>query len=105
MIPKQAIKAFLDRPRDDWSWYKGLDTEHLNRRRDNLPVDPPIWNKLQLHQKQGLLLGIRLKKLAYWYSTGTGKTLISLALLRYFQEKGTLTRVLVLVPNLTNKIG
>jgi SNF2 family DNA or RNA helicase len=103
MIPKQAIKAFLNRPRNDWSWYKDLTTERLNRRRDNLPVDPPIWNKLQLHQKQGLLLGIRLKKLAYWYSTGSGKTLIALALLRYFQEKGTLTRALVLVPNLTNK--
>ncbi len=103
MILKQAIRDFLERARDDWSWYKDLDDTRLNARRDKLPVDPPIWNKLYQHQKQGLLLGIRLKKLAYWLSTGTGKTLLSLALLRYFQEKATLTRALVLVPNLTNK--
>ena len=103
MIPKRAIREFLDRPRDDWSWYKELEDERLNRRRDNLPIDPPIWNKLKRHQKQGFLLGIRLRKLAFWFSTGTGKTLMSLALMRYFEEKRTLTHTLVLVPNLSNK--
>lgn len=103
MIPKQAIKAYLNKPRNDWSWYKDLDNALLEQRRARLPVDPPIWRTLKRHQKQGLLLGIRLKKLAYWFSTGTGKTLMSLALLRYFEAKGALNRALVLVPNLSNK--
>lgn len=103
MIPKSAIRAFLKRERNDWSWYKDLTDEELAARCAKLPVRPPIWNKLKRHQKQGLLLGIRLRRLAYWYSTGTGKTLMVLALLRYFQAKGKLHRALVLVPNLSNK--
>jgi SNF2 family DNA or RNA helicase len=103
VILKAAVREFLNRELDDWSWYRQLDMDALNRRRDRLPVDPPIWNKLQLHQKQGLLFGIRLKKAAYWFDTGTGKTLMMLALARYYEAKGTLRRVLVLVPNLVNK--
>lgn len=103
MLPKQAIRQFLERPLDDWSWYRRLDMDQLNRRRDRLPIDPPIWNKLQLQQKQGLLFGIRLRKVAYWYDTGTGKTLMMLATARYLEAKGTLNRVLVLVPNKVNK--
>lgn len=103
MITKQAVRDFLRKPRDDWSWYGKLTDDELDRRRDRLPVDPPIWNRLLRHQKQGVLLGIRLKKVAYWYATGTGKTLMMLALARYFDAKGTLDRVLVLVPNLVNK--
>lgn len=103
MIPKVAVRKFLNRELDDWSWYRRLSDEQLSVRRDRLPVDPPIWNRLQRHQKQGLLLGIRLKKVAYWYDTGTGKTLMSLALMRYFQAKGRLQGMLALVPNKVNR--
>jgi SNF2 family DNA or RNA helicase len=103
LIPKQAVREFLQRERNDWSWYRELSDSELNARRDRLPVDPPIWNRLQLHQKQGVLFGIRVKKAAYWYDTGTGKTLMMLALARYLEERAKLKHMLVLVPNLVNK--
>jgi SNF2 family DNA or RNA helicase len=103
VIPKLAVNKFLRRELDDWSWYRRLDDERLAARRERLPVDPPIWDRLQRHQKQGVLLGIRLKKLAYFFDTGTGKTLMVLALMRYFEAKGKLTRMLALVPNKVNK--
>lgn len=98
-----AIKNFLSRERQDWRWYKRLNDDKLDERMGNLPVRPPIWKRLRRHQKAGLLLGIRLKRLCYWYDTGTGKTMMSIALMRYFQTKGTMKRALVLVPTLAVK--
>lgn len=97
-LAPSAIKDFLNRDRRDWRWYKRLSDEGLERRVSLLPIRPPIWDRLRRHQKIGLLLGIRLKRLCYWYDTGTGKTLMSLALIRYRQERKQLKRALVLVP-------
>lgn len=93
-----AVRDFLNRPRKDWRWYKNLSDQGLDDRASRLPVVPPMWGKLRRHQKAGTLLGIRLKRLCFWYDTGTGKTLMSLALIRYRQERKQLKRVLVLVP-------
>lgn len=97
-LAPRAVKDFLARPRKDWRWYKKLSDEALDERADRLSVRPPIWDKLRKHQKVGVLLGIRLKRLCYWYDTGTGKTLMSLALIRYLQQSKRFKRALVLVP-------
>ena len=102
-INPKAIATFLDRPRTNWSWYKRLTDEKLEARRSNLKVDPPIWEGLHRHQKAGFLLAVRLKRLCLWYDTGTGKSIISIALIRYFKKKGSLKRALILVPNKVNK--
>jgi SNF2 family DNA or RNA helicase len=102
-LAPRAVKDFLARERRDWRWYKRLTDAKLDARMGNLPVRPPIWNRLRRHQKIGLLLGIRLKRLCYWFDTGTGKTMMSIALMRYFKKKGTMKRALVLVPTLVVK--
>ena len=103
MIPKLTIEAYLKRPLKDWSWYKNLTDAKLAVRRDGLIEDPPIWRRLHRHQKIGFLFGVRLKRACFWYDTGTGKSLLSLALIRYFHKRGKLGRALVLVPNKVNK--
>ncbi len=104
MIPRVAVRKFIKRPRKDYSWYKDLTDEEIERRMRKLPVRPPIWNKLRKHQKICLLIGARFGHWCFWNDTGTGKSLLSIALLRYFQALLQSNRPeLVLVPNKVNK--
>lgn len=104
MIRKAAIKAFLNRPRRDFRRHKKLPPEVVERNQRYLPIRPPIWNKLGLHQKICLLIAAEEKRFAFLLATGMGKTLLSIAIQRYFRKQGSLTkRALVLVPNKVNK--
>lgn len=68
-----------------------------------LPERPPIWNKLRRHQRTGFLAGVELRKIALHYEMGMGKTLLSIALARYFRRAGVARQFLVLVPMRVNK--
>jgi SNF2 family DNA or RNA helicase len=103
MIPKRKIKAFLTQPRDDLRTYKKLTLSQLEALKAQLPVQPPIWNKLKIHQKVGFLLGAKYGRIALWLDTGTGKSCLSIALARYFRKLKTIKRCLILVPNNINK--
>ena len=78
MIPKAAIKAFLNQPRDDLRQYKKLTKQQLDDIIRRLPIRPPIWSKLRFHQKVGFVIGAQLHRVAFWYDMGcvTGDTLI-----------------------------
>lgn len=76
MIPKTKIKEFLERPRDDFRPLKTLSDKALEKRKDRLPVKPPIWKKLHKRQKVGLLVGAKLKKFAFFYRCVAPDTLI-----------------------------
>lgn len=102
MIPKVAVRKFLNRERDDFRDWKSYKFSKLSRMKDDLPVDPPIWKKLKKHQRVCLLLGARLKKFAFFLDTGCGKTLLSISLVRYFRKAEKKRRFLVLVPNIVN---
>jgi SNF2 family DNA or RNA helicase len=97
-VTPQALKRFLDAPRKDWRWFKDLTDDQIWDRWERLPVAPPIWTKLKQHQRITMLLGIKLRRLAIWGDTGVGKTLISIALAKYFERAKLLRTVLVLVP-------
>jgi SNF2 family DNA or RNA helicase len=103
MIPKRTVRMFLKRPLDDNRFYKKLTTAELDKAMSELPVRPPIWNKLEKHQRVGFLLGARYRRHALYYDTGMGKTMLSIALTRYFQKLGQVKCTLVLVPNKINK--
>ncbi len=98
IIPKTAIKAFLKRPLRDCNTYKSLSETQLDKRMERLPVKPPIWFRLRHHQQVSFLLGAELKRAYLALDTGTGKTLLSIALTRYFRKLGVVKCVLVLVP-------
>ena len=101
-IPKRSIKAFLDRKRDDFRSYKKLKYVELRALKDRLPVKPPIWKKLWKHQRACFLLGVKCKKFFYCLDTGCGKTLLSIALIRYFRKAEKSGCFLIVVPNRIN---
>ena len=102
MISKHAVREFLQRNRADYRQWKKLSLRELRSRKDRLPVRPPIWKKLRRHQKVCFLIGAETGRFGYFLDTGTGKTLIAIALVRYFRRLGKIRRVLVLVPNKLN---
>jgi SNF2 family DNA or RNA helicase len=103
MIRRGAIRAFFNRPRRDCRGWKRVSERWLDARAARLPVMPPIWRKLQKHQKVCLLLGALTRRFYYLNDTGTGKTLLIIALARYFKKLGVINRILVLVPARINK--
>jgi len=103
MIPSFIIRRFRERKLNDYRPYTKLSAGELLRLRKKLPVRPPIWNPLQLHQKRMLVVGAQTGRFAFHADTGTGKTYTAVALVRYFKKLGRVKQTLVLVPNKTNK--
>lgn len=103
ILPKRAVDAFLKRKRRDFSLYTTKSLQWLQDRVDALPVRPPIWKRLRKEQRVGFVAGVETKKFCYWYDMGMGKTLLAIALTRYFKRAKVVKRVLVLIPNKINK--
>ena len=103
MIRKQALREFLQRQRNDWRRFKKLTADEIEAKKNKLVVKPPIWKKLHLHQKVMFLLGVYMRRFGFFAATGTGKTLVSLAIVRYLMKRGIIKRILILVPNRPNK--
>ena len=103
LIALSARKAYLARARRDFRKYKNLTKEELEERMFKLPVKPPIYHKLTHLQRVCFIIGAETQKFSYWNELGTGKTLLAIALIRYFRRLGILKHALVLVPNRINK--
>jgi len=103
LISHRAVKAFMARRRDDWSFMLRLSERALEIRRNELKTRPPVWYSLQKHQKALFLIGVYLKRFAFFCDTGTGKTFLSIALQKYFMKTDYARTFLVLVPNISNK--
>lgn len=102
-LSPRAIKAFHRRPHRDYSKWKALSTDRLLEYRDKLPVHPPVWKRLRSDQQICLTIGALRKRFAFFNETGTGKTFLSIALMKYFRKAGIARCNLVLVPNKVNK--
>ena len=102
MIPKIAVRKFIEAPRDSYLPYKKFSPQKLRRLVSDLPVRPPIWKKLRRHQKVCFLIGVHTHRYLFFCDTGMGKTCLSIALTRYFRRAGLISRVMVLVPNRSN---
>jgi SNF2 family DNA or RNA helicase len=103
MLSPRAVRAFKARPRKDFSKWKALSNERLEQIKADLPVTAPVWSKLKKLQKVCFLIGAKRKRFAFLNDTGTGKTYLSIALMRYFLRLQLASRNLVLVPNKINK--
>jgi SNF2 family DNA or RNA helicase len=97
LISKQAIKRFLNAPRDDHRYLKEFSHKQLDALLYKLDPQFKPYPKMGLHQKVGLYLGVLLGTFAFFYDMGTGKTLLSLELLQYWWDTGQLRRALVFV--------
>lgn len=104
MIPSREIKKFHARYRKDWRCYKDFSEKSLELLMRKLPMRPPIWSRLRKHQKASFLIGTSIGRFAFFLDTGMGKTLLAIALQRYFRKlKKMRGFALVLVPNRANK--
>ena len=103
IISFTARKAFLERKRQDYREYKKLTDAQLEQRMLKLPVKPPIYYKLTLLQKVCFIIGAETQRFCFFNSTGTGKSLLAIALVRYFRRLGILKHALILIPNKINK--
>lgn len=102
VIPKSAIRKFMERKRASFERWKKLKLNDLNAKMRALPHRPPIWKKLRKEQRVCLLIGAAVKRFAFFLDTGIGKSLLSIALARYLKRAGVAKRFLVLVPNNVN---
>lgn len=102
MIPSFVVRRFLARELRDFRRWKKFSEHKLDRLKESLPAKPPIWNKLRIEQKVCFIIGAREKRFLFFLDTGVGKTLLSIALARYFKRAGVGKRFLVLVPNTVN---
>lgn len=103
LLSKVAVRKFLNRSRHDFSKWRDFTYADLKRcKKKYLTAKPPIWKKLSKTQRACLLLGARFRKFAFFLDTGCGKTLLSIALAKYFRRAEGAQRFLVLVPNIIN---
>lgn len=97
MIPRAAVEQYLNRPLDSHIWVKGLTREELDEALAGLRPKPRLSSSLRLHQRACFLLGVAYPQFAYWLDMGTGKSLLTLELMRYWTQAGKLDRALILV--------
>jgi hypothetical protein len=97
MIPKAAVTQYIKAPKADHRWVKRLTHKELDKALRELDPAPKLCPELRLHQKACFLLGVAFPRFAFWLDMGTGKTLLSLELLRYWRQCGALRRALVFI--------
>lgn len=97
MIPSTAVDAFLSRKLDSHLWIKRLTSKQLDEAIAQLRPVPRLKVKLRKHQKACFLLGVSYPQFCFWLDMGTGKTLLSLALLDYWFQVGWLKRAIIFV--------
>lgn len=87
----------MARPLDAHLWVKDLSHKQLDKALASLKPAPDLTPGLRLHQKACVLLGIAHPFFCFWLEMGTGKTLISLELLKYWFKTGRVKRAIVFV--------
>lgn len=102
MLSKTALTRYLERELASYSWIKQVDRESLEQHVTELPAQPKLKAKLFLHQLAAFYIGACLKQFLYFLDLGTGKTLLSLALVSYWKQLQEVDKVLVIVPNVVN---
>jgi len=102
MINKINIQEFLDRPRDDHSWIKESDRESLEQALKEICPDFKMKSKLFTHQLASVYLGVCFPGYLFFLDMGTGKSLISLAILQIRKQLKQIDSALVVVPNAVN---
>jgi hypothetical protein len=97
VIPKSAVKEYVNRGVDSHVWMKALTKEQLWAEVNSLKPRPRLYKDLGIHQLVCFLLGVAYPQFAFWLDMGTGKTLITLSLLQYWWDCGKLRRAVIFV--------
>jgi SNF2 family DNA or RNA helicase len=97
-IARTAIQNFLNEPRESHTWMKDLPEERIDAMIQGLEPRPSFSTPLNLHQKVCFLLSIAYPQFFHILGMGSGKTYLSLAILRYLLQGGLIRHAWVLVP-------
>lgn len=97
MILTAAIEEYLARDLESHGWVKGLTEAQLDAALSRLDPVPDLHPSLRLHQKACFLLGVSYPQFCFWLDMGTGKTILSFELLRYWFQVGRVKRAIVFV--------
>src|SRR5229473_7209801 len=99
MISKYAINEYLDRQFDKHDWLKDLPEDKLDEIIADMQPRPNLRGfTLRKHQKVCFILCVAYPELYLHLDMGTGKTVVMLAVLRYFLAIGKILKALVLAP-------
>lgn len=97
MILKAAIRRFLERPLDSHLWIKKVKRKDLWATVNSLHPRPRIRKNIFKHQLACFLLGLANPQFCFWLDMGTGKTRLTLELLKYRYECGELKRAIIFI--------
>ena len=100
MISRTAIESFLHQPFESVQWIKQVRQSEMERELANLPIPRSqlFVTEPYDHQLLCFFLAITHPQFAFFLDMGLGKSKIMLDAASYFIARGTVRRVLVLVP-------
>jgi len=96
MISPLAISDYLNREADDFRWLKTLPDAQLDEWLYSIKPTPKFKEPLNRAQKVGFILGVAHKQFVFHFEMGTGKSRLTLELLKWYIENGYIDRALVL---------
>jgi hypothetical protein len=97
MIPSSVVNDYLKRQLGSHLWVKQLTAKQLDAALAQLQPPPKLNPRLRLHQKACFLIGVAQPKFCFFLDMGTGKSLLTLELLRYWFQVGSIKRALIFV--------
>jgi SNF2 family DNA or RNA helicase len=103
MINKKAVEKFLKRKLNSYDWLKQHSQQELDAEFASMQPQPNFGkSKLWIHQKVCFLLLNELKRFILFCDMGSGKSLVTLTLLRYRKQCGEKIKCIVFVPFITS---
>lgn len=105
MISKQAIDNYINREFESFNWIKEVSKTEILEAINSLPTKPKLKVELYTHQLASFYIGTCIPNFLFFLDMGTGKTLLTLALIDYWKQLGKVSKALVVVPNVVNVEG
>ncbi len=102
MIRKEAVKEFINQPRDSFDWIKRASRQELEAAIKEICPQFSTKTKLFTHQLASLYLGLCFDGFLYFLDMGLGKSRIALTAIESRQKLKQVKRTLIVVPNLVN---
>lgn len=105
MIAKSALKEFLSRELESYSWMKKIPVRELKQELKYLPTPMEFKTNPRKAQLVCFLIGTAFNEWNFHLDMGVGKTKLSLDLYTWYKMIGRVRRGLIIVPNTGNIEG
>jgi hypothetical protein len=102
LISRQAVREFLDRDFEDFTWMKRLARATIQRELDSLRVRPRFKTEPWLHQLVCFYIGLMHPRFLFLLDMGLGKSKILADLITHTRRERRLEGALIMVPRLIN---